>query len=71
MKASKIQLLEYIYRREVVTRLDLMQRFGYTSGGISSMLNWLKKEGLIINDRRGEWVITDRGMARLTYYGRL
>lgn len=71
MKASKIQLLEYIYRRRVVTRLDLMEKFGYTSGGTSSMLNWLKKEGLIINDRRGEWVITDRGVARLIYYGRL
>jgi len=35
------------------------------------MLSWLKKQRLIINDRRGLWTITDHGLRRLIYYRRL
>jgi hypothetical protein len=35
------------------------------------MLAWLKRDGLAINDRRGEWTITDLGLKRLIYYRRL
>lgn len=70
-KASKLQVLEFIWKREIVTPLDLMDNFGYSRGGASWMLTWLKKQRLVINDRRGEWTITDDGMRRLIYYGRL
>lgn len=69
-RASKIQILEYINKKEIVTPLDLMNDFGYSSGGARWMLSWLKRQGLIINDRRGEWTITDTGIRRLIYYGR-
>ncbi len=70
-KASKLQVLEFIWKREIVTPLDLMDNFGYSRGGASWMLTWLKKQRLVINDRRGEWTITDVGVGRLIYYGRL
>jgi predicted transcriptional regulator len=70
-KASKLLVLEFIWKREIVTPLDLMDNFGYSRGGASWMLTWLKKQRLVINDRRGEWTITDDGMRRLIYYGRL
>ncbi|GAI50695.1 unnamed protein product [marine sediment metagenome] len=70
-RASKLQVLEFIWKREIVTPLDLMDNFGYSRGGASWMLTWLKKQRLVINDRRGEWTITDDGMRRLIYYGRL
>lgn len=71
IRASKLELLEFIKRKEIVGAFDLMTRFGYTRGGADSVLHWLKAQGLIINDRRGEWTITDVGMRRLIYYGRL
>jgi len=70
-RASKLQVLEFIWKREIVTPLDLMDNFGYSRGGASWMLTWLKKQRLVINDRRGEWTITDVGVGRLIYYGRL
>ncbi len=70
-KASKLLVLEFISEREIVTPLDLMNRFGYSRGGAAAMLNWLKREKLVINDRRGEWTITNDGLRRLIYYGRL
>ena len=70
-KATKLQVLEFIWKREIVTPFDLMDNFGYSRGGASWMLTWLKKQRLIINDRRGEWTITDVGVGRLIYYGRL
>jgi len=70
-KASKLEVLQFINERGVISPFDLMERFDYTRGGASSMLSWLKRDRLIINDRRGEWTITDEGMRRLIYYGRL
>ena len=70
-KATKLELLQFIYQRGIVTRFDLMERFDYTPGGADSMLAWLKRQGLIINDRKGEWTLTDSGISRLLYYGRL
>jgi len=70
-KASKLEVLEFINKRGVISPFDLMERFGYTRGGASSMLSWLKREKLIINDRKGEWTITDTGLRRLIYFRRL
>ena len=70
-RATFLQILEFIYKREVITPFELIEQYGYTRGGATSMLVHLKRNGLIINDRRGEWVITDRGVARLIYYGRI
>ena len=70
-KASKLEVLEFINERGVISSFDLMERFNYTRGGASAMLSWLKREKLVENDRRGEWTITDDGLRRLIYYRRL
>ena len=70
-KASKLEILEFINERGVISPFELMERFGYTCGGAAAMLNWLKREKLVINDRRGEWTITNDGLRRLIYYRRL
>lgn len=69
-RATFLQVLEFVNKRDVVIALDLMEQYGYTHGGAVSTLCFLKRQGFIINDRRGEWVITDKGTARLIYYGR-
>ena len=70
-KATFLQIVEFINKRDVITRLDLMEQFGYTCSGTGSTLTWLKRHGLVINDRRGEWTITDKGVNWLIYHGRL
>lgn len=70
-KASKLEILEFIKEKEIISPFDLVNRFGYTRLGAGSMLSWLKSQGLVINERRGEWTLTDDGMRRLIYYGRL
>jgi len=55
---------------KIVTYLDLMERFGYSCDGASKTLSWLKKQKLVINERKGEWVLTDLGYDRLGYYSR-
>ena len=70
-KASKLEILEFIYEKEIISPSDLVNRFGYTLDGAGSMLSWLKSQRLVINERRGEWTITDEGIRRLIYYGRL
>lgn len=69
-RASKLQVLEFIRDKEIIRAFDLVERFGYSEGGPNWMLWSLKKQRLIINDRRGEWTITDLGLKRLIYYGR-
>ncbi len=69
-RASKLQVLEFIRDKEIIRAFDLVEKFGYSEGGAWATLSWLKRQGLIINDRRGEWTITDLGLKRLIYYGR-
>lgn len=64
-KSKKIVILEFIVLNEVVRVLDLMEEFGYARRTATGVLCWLKRQGLVINDRWGEWVLTDRGYDRL------
>ena len=70
-RATKLEVLQFIYKREIISPSDLVNRFGYSRGGADWMLHWLKTQNLVINERRGEWTITDTGIRRLIYYGRL
>jgi len=69
-KTKKLLILEFVALNEVITPLDLMNEFGYARGTASGVLCWLKRQGLVINDRKGEWVLTDRGYDRLDAYRR-
>lgn len=70
-KATKLQLLEFINDSDFVRAPDLMNHFGYTRGGAYSTLGWLKSLRLIVNDSRGVYTITDEGIKKLIYYGRV
>jgi len=70
-RATKIEVLEFIWKMEIVRIHDLVDRFGYTEGGACWRLVSLKKEGLVDNEQKGEWTITDLGLKRLAYYGML
>jgi len=69
VKARKIDLLEFIYDREVVTADDLMEQFGYTYSGAHSRLSQLSKQGLIQQLTKGRWCLTEKGCNKLDYHG--
>ncbi|MBA7574008.1 hypothetical protein ES708_15810 [subsurface metagenome] len=69
IKARKLEVLEFIYDREVVTAYDLINRFGYTYGSARCRLCQLRKEGFIQRTMMGHWCLTDRGYNKLDYHG--
>ena len=69
MRLSTNQLLKYMWRKGITRPFDLIKDFGYTPGGARYKLVHVKKLGLIVNDRRGEWVVTRIGEKRLVYIG--
>jgi len=69
IKARKIQVLEFIYDRKVVTSYDLMNRFGYTYSSSRCRLSQLRKEGFIANFDRGQWCLTEKAYKKLRYHG--
>lgn len=69
-KATKKELLKYIDANGMVTYQMISQRFGYTEGVAANCLTRLKKQYLIINMLRGEWILTARGDWKLAYYRR-
>ena len=70
MKATKLQVLEFIKERQLVWVYEIEQKFGYTDHGARIRLIRLKKAGLVINMTRGCWELTEEGYRKLRYYGR-
>ncbi len=70
VKATRLEILEFIKDKETISVFDLVNQFNYTHGGAGRRLNYLKELRLVVNERRGEWTLTDDGMRRLIYYGR-
>lgn len=69
VKARKIDVLEFIYDRKVVTSYDLMEQFGYTYSSARCRLCQLRKEGFIQQVTTGHWCLTDKGYNKLDYRG--
>ena len=69
MRVSNNDLLKYMWKKGVTWRFDLVNDFNYTTSSAGCRLSRLKKAGLIINDKRGQWVVTRRGEQRLVYLG--
>ena len=69
-KATKKEMLRYIAKMHMVTYQMISQRFGYNESVAANCLTRLKKQYLIINMLRGEWVLTARGDWKLAYYRR-
>ena len=69
IKARKLEVLEFIHDREIVTAYDLMEQFGYRYSSARCRLCQLRKEGFI--ERlfgRGEWGLTEKGYRKLDYH---
>ena len=71
MKATKLQVLEFIKERQLVWVYEVAQKFGYTDHGARIRLIRLKKAGLVINMTRGCWELTEEGYRKLRYYGKM
>lgn len=69
IKATKLQVLEFIEERRLVWVYEIEQKFGYTDRSARKRLERLKKDGLVINMTRGCWELTVEGYRRLRYYG--
>jgi DNA-binding transcriptional regulator PaaX len=68
--ATKMDILEFIMKRELVWAYELEEKFGYSHRYVPVLLHRLKKAGLIINMTKGCWELTEEGYRRLRYYGR-
>lgn len=70
IKARKLEVLKFIYDREIVTAYDLMNEFGYTYSSARCRLCRLRKEAFIQPlFMRGQWGLTDKGYRKLDYHG--
>jgi Mn-dependent DtxR family transcriptional regulator len=68
--ATKMDILEFIMKRELVWAYELEEKFRYSHRYVPVLLHRLKKAGLIINMTKGCWELTEEGYRRLRYYGR-
>jgi len=68
--AGKLDLLEFIKKRELVYAYEIEENFGYSHRSVPNTLTRLKKAGLIINMTKGCWELTEEGYRKLRYYGR-
>jgi len=70
IKARKIEVLEFIYDREIVTACDLVDEFGYTYSSARCRICQLGKEGFIQPLlMRGQWCLTNKAYEKLRYHG--
>jgi hypothetical protein len=51
LRATKIELLKFINRRQIIVSYDLMHAFGYSYAGAATALWRLRKEYLIESER--------------------
>lgn len=71
-KARKIDVLDFIHKKEEVTAYDLVDRFDYSYKGARNRLWLLHREKLIQPlFQRGAWGLTELATQRLEYYNRL
>lgn len=67
-KALRKEVLRFIDKMGTVTYQMIAQKFGISEQRAVNRLTELKRERLIINMVRGEWIIAEYGRRRLIYY---
>jgi predicted ArsR family transcriptional regulator len=67
-KATRKELLRFIDKMGAVTYQMISQKFGLSEGRAANRLTELKRERMIVNMVRGEWIIAEYGRRRLIYY---
>ena len=66
--ASKLDILEFIMRRNFISPYELVEKFHYSENSLPTTLYRLKKAGLIINMTKDYWELTVEGYKKLRYY---
>lgn len=70
MKATRLDILEWIAKRGMVWAIELTEHFNFTHHYVENLLWRLKKDGLVDNMTRGCWELTEEGFRKLKYHGR-
>jgi DNA-binding MarR family transcriptional regulator len=63
--ATKLDILEFIMRRKLISPYELAEKFYYSEKSILKLLHRLKKAGLIINMTRGSWELTEEWLQKV------
>jgi len=66
-RATKLDLLDFLDRKEVVNIYDLVWEFNYTYKGAWDALARLRKQRLVARIATGSCTLTDLGRDRLLY----
>ncbi len=71
IKVTGRDALQYIYEQGFVSAFELVDQFGLSPSGARWKLTWLKKKGLIVNETKGLYTITDKGIGKLIHLKRI
>jgi predicted transcriptional regulator len=65
----KLEVLKYVVDARILRYWELADHYSLSNGGASSWLTYLQKQGLVVNERRNEWSISDKGLDYLRIKG--
>ena len=71
IKASKIEVLDFIRQQQAVTVYDLMNAYSFSFWGSFNKLRRLHRDRLIKRLARGEYCLANEGYLKLAYYKKL
>jgi len=71
VKATKLEVLKFIKKVEIITVNGLVDHFGYKPKGAMNRIYTLVQDGLLTPwVSPNQWVLTQTGEERLKYYGK-
>jgi len=70
MKATKLEVLKFIQKNDVIEAMDLVNEFDYTYGSAVVRIHRLEKAKLVepLGIRDGAYCLTNEAIRRLEYY---
>ena len=70
LKATKLDVLRFIWEREAIEAMDLVNEFGYTYDSARVRLNRLERARLVekLGIRPGAYCLTNEAIWRLEYH---
>ena len=70
-KVSKVEMLDFIRRRQAIVTADLVNEFNYTYWGAYNKIRRLCRDRLVKRLARGQYCLSDDGFYKLAYYKKL
>lgn len=69
IRATKVELLKYIKKREIVTASDLVEHFRYTPESAKRKLRGLRQQGLLTSwVSQEQWCLTQIGRKEVSVF---